>query len=1041
MLCEISFGARTYAAAALEEDKNGGWVNDAVQRAISGKITDANDEPIAGANVTVKGTIVGTTTDTDGKYKLTVPSGANTLVVSFIGYLTQEVIIGNQSVVNVVLESDIQALSEIVVVGYGQQRKSDITGAISSVKGRELVQLPMQRVDQALQGRAAGVLVLNTAGAPGANTTIRVRGMNSINGGNNALIVVDGLQGANLNALNPNDIESIEILKDASATAIYGSRGANGVILITTKSGKKGKPTIDYSFSYGSQTIRHKLELMGAADYAITRNANRATDNASGVPVPIFTDTQIAELRSGGGTDWQDVIYRTAPISNHQLTISGATENMKYLVSGGYLDQQGILINSAYKRFTLRANLSADITKNVSFGLNWSGSKEAGNSPPYGGGTALSFLGQAVNIAPRWDPTTPPYDAEGNYNRHPLGYGAYDTWNPLAAAKEPDIMNNTIRNSINTYLEFKIIEGLRLKITGGATIENGKNKSYFNSKTWEGKPIGGKVGYATLDDAFSTYFQNSNILTYDKNFGEMHHLTLMAVAEQQYSKSESSGLVASKFTVDQTGVDDLGGAEQINSKYSNVSERVQNSYLGRIYYAFADKYLVTLSYRADGSSVFGANNKWGYFPSGSLAWKMSEESFIKNLNIFTELKLRGSWGVVGNQAISPYQTISSMSSGSNYPYSGNDATDLGFVIGNPPNPNLKWESTTQSNIGLDVSVFKGRLNATIDLYKKTTKDLLLRRTLPGYTGFPSIMDNVGSVENKGLELSISGDPLVGLVRWNSGFNISLNRNKVLDLGEVSRLEFKTTYGGYSLKNGFMQLRVGEPFGQMYGYGYEGTWKTSESEAAAAFGQLPGDPKYTDFNQDGKINTSDLMMIGNAIPKFIFGWSNRLSYNNFELTVLIQGSKGNDIFNQGRIRLENPTEGTSVRLLDRWTEGNQDTDVPAFIDAVTRQNANLVSKVSLGSGDGGRLQRYVEDGSYVRLKNITLGYSLPSGLIDRIGVTKIRAYVSGTNFITLTKYTGYDPEVSAYNSNDAMIGVDLSNYPTAKTITFGIDVTF
>ena len=775
MLCEISFGARTYAAVALEEDKNGGWVNDAVQRAISGKITDANDEPIAGANVTVKGTIVGTTTDTDGKYKLTVPSGANTLVVSFIGYLTQEVIIGNQSVINVVLESDIQALSEIVVVGYGQQRKSDITGAISSVKGRELVQLPMQRVDQALQGRAAGVLVLNTAGAPGANTTIRVRGMNSINGGNNALIVVDGLQGANLNALNPNDIESIEILKDASATAIYGSRGANGVILITTKSGKKGKPTIDYSFSYGSQTIRHKLELMGAADYAITRNANRATDNASGVPVPIFTDTQIAELRSGGGTDWQDVIYRTAPISNHQLTISGATENMKYLVSGGYLDQQGILINSAYKRFTLRANLSADITKNVSFGLNWSGSKEAGNSPPYGGGTALSFLGQAVNIAPRWDPTTPPYDAEGNYNRHPLGYGAYDTWNPLAAAKEPDIMNNTIRNSINTYLEFKIIEGLRLKITGGATIENGKNKSYFNSKTWEGKPIGGKVGYATLDDAFSTYFQNSNILTYDKNFGEMHHLTLMAVAEQQYSKSESSGLVASKFTVDQTGVDDLGGAEQINSKYSNVSERVQNSYLGRINYAFADKYLVTLSYRADGSSVFGANNKWGYFPSGSLAWKMSEESFIKNLNIFTELKLRGSWGVVGNQAISPYQTISSMSSGSNYPYSGNDATDLGFVIGNPPNPNLKWESTTQSNIGLDVSVFKGRLNATIDLYKKTTKDLLLRRTLPGYTGFPSIMDNVGSVENKGLELSISGDPLVGLVRWNSGFNISLKQ--------------------------------------------------------------------------------------------------------------------------------------------------------------------------------------------------------------------------------------------------------------------------
>jgi TonB-dependent starch-binding outer membrane protein SusC len=1040
MLCAVFFNARSYAAVVLGGDNINELGNSAIQRTISGKVTDENGESIAGANVTVKGTTVGIITDADGKYKLTVPDNATTLVISFVGYLSQEVTIGNKSVINVALIADIQALSEIVVVGYGQQRKSDITGAISSVKGQELVQLPMQRVDQALQGRAAGVLVLNTAGAPGANTTIRVRGMNSINGGNNALIVVDGLQGGNLNALNPNDIESIEILKDASATAIYGSMGANGVILITTKSGKKGKPTIDYSFSYGSQTIRHKLDLMGAADYARTRNAYKATQNASGIPVPIFTDAQIQELVKTGGTDWQDVIYRTAPVTNHQLTISGGTDNMKYMISGGYLDQQGILINSAYKRFTLRANLNADITKNVSFGLNWAGSKEAGNSPPYGGGTALSFLGQAVNIAPRWDPTTPPYDENGNYNRHPAGYGAYDTWNPLAAAKEPDIMNNTIRNNINTYLEFKIIEGLKLKITGGATIENGNNKSYYNSKTWEGKPIGGKVGYATIDDALYTHYQNSNILTYDKFLGDKHHITLMAVAEQQYSKSESAGLVASKFTVDQTGANDLGGAEQINSKYSSVNERVLNSFLGRINYAFADKYLVTLSYRADGSSVFGANNKWGYFPSGSLAWKMSEEPFIKDLNIFSELKLRGSWGIIGNQAIGTYQTISAMNSGSNYPYSGNDATDLGFIIANPPNPNLKWESTTQSNVGLDVSVFKGRLNATVDLYLKTTKDLLLNRTLAGYTGFSSIIDNVGSVENKGLELSISGDPLTGVVRWNSGFNISWNRNKVLDLGEVSRLEFRTTYGGYGLKAGFMQLRVGEPFGQMYGYGYEGTWNTSEAEAAAAFGQLPGDPKYTDINLDGKINTEDIMIMGNAIPDFIFGWSNRVSYNNFELTFMIQGSEGNDIFNQGRIRLESNYEGTSIRMLDRWTADNQDTDVPAFIDAVTRQNAGLANKVSLGS-DGGRLQRYVEDGSYVRLKNVTLGYSLPSTLINRIGLTKIRAYVSGTNLITLTKYTGYDPEVSAYNSNDAQIGVDLSNYPTARTITFGIDVTF
>ena len=1010
------------------------------QARVTGTITDAGTkEPLVGVNIYILGSTTGVISDINGKYTIDVDD-QTILVFSYIGYETQQVPVAGQTKIMVSLVYNITYLDEVVVVGYGQQRKSDITGAISSVKGSALVESPMQRVDQALQGRAAGVLVLNTAGAPGANTTIRVRGMNSINGGNNALIVVDGLQGVDLNSLNPNDIESIEILKDASATAIYGSRGANGVILITTRTGKKGKPTIDYSYNFGSQTIRDKLDLMSAADYAITRNANRATENASGIPVPIFTDSQIQTLKNSGGTDWQDEIYRTAPITNHQLTISGGTDNMKYMVSGGYLNQQGILINSAYKRFTLRANVSTDINKIVSFGLNWAGSKEAGNSPPYGGGTALSFLGQAVNIAPRWDPTTPPLDADGNYNRHPSGYGAYDTWNPLAAAKEPDIMNNTIRNSINTYLNFNIIEGLTLKITGGATIVTDNNHSYYNSKTFEGKSIGGKVGYASIDNALYSNYQNSNILTYDKNIAGLHHITLMAVAEQQYSKSNSNGLIASKFTVDQTGVNDLGGAEQINSKYSNVDERVLNSYLGRLNYAFANKYLVTLSYRADGSSVFGKNNKWGFFPSGSLAWKLTEESFIKGLNLFSELKVRGSWGVIGNQAISPYQTISSMSSGYNYPYSGNDATDLGFIIANPENPNLKWESTTQSNLGLDVSVFKGRLNGTVDIYKKTTKDLLLNRTLAGYTGFSSIMDNVGSVENKGLELSINGDPVAGVVSWNTGFNISWNRNKVLDLGEVNRLEFKTTYGGYGLKNGFMQLRVGEPFGQMYGYGYEGIWGASEAVDAAAYGQLPGDPKYIDFNEDGRINSSDIMMIGNAIPNFIFGWSNRISYNNFELTILVQGSEGNDIFNQGRIRLENPYEGTSIRMLDRWTEDNQDTDVPAFTDAVTRMNAGLVNKVSLGS-DAGRLQRYVEDGSYVRLKNITLGYTIPSSVIGKMGLSKLRAYVSGTNLITLTKYTGYDPEVSAYNSNDAMIGVDLSNYPTAKTITFGIDVTF
>lgn len=1041
MLCVLFFNAHINAVPASGDNKNNEWENSAIQKVITGRITDDQGVPLTGASVIIKGTTVGTVTDADGKFTLAVPDYAEILVISFVGYVTQEIPIRDATTINVMLVEDILTLSEVVVVGYGTQKKSDLTGAISSIRGPELTRLSSQRVDQALQGRAAGVLVLNTAGAPGAKTTIRIRGMNSINGGNNALVVIDGLQNGNINSLNPFDIESIEILKDASATAVYGARGANGVILITTKGGKKGKPVINYNFTYGIQKIRHKLDLLNAADYARVRNAYEATQNSSGTPDPLFTDAEILALEQNGGTDWQDEIYQTAPMQNHQLSISGGTDNLSYMISGSYLNQKGILINSSYTRFSLRANLSANITKNVLFGLNWAGSKEAGNSPPYGGGTALSFLGQAVNIAPRWDPTTPPYDENGNYNRHPSGYGAYDTWNPLAAAKEPDINNNIVQNGVNTFLEFRIIEGLKLKITGGANIENQSNNSYYNSKTWEGKPVGGKVGYATIDGSMSSYYQNSNILSYDRDLGSKHHITITAVAEQQYSKYESSGLVASKFTVDQTGVNDLGGAEQINSKTSSVTERAINSYLGRIYYSFADRYLLTVSYRADGSSVFGANNKWGYFPSASLAWRISEESFVKSLNIFSDLKLRGSWGVTGNQAISPYQTIAAMSSGYNYPYSGNETTDLGFVISNAANPNLKWESTTQSNIGLDVAVFSGRLSATVELYSKTTKNLLLNRTLPGYTGFPSILDNVGSVENKGLELSVDGNPVSGTVKWNSGFIISWNRNEVLNLGESKVLAYRTTYGGYSLKNGFMQLRVGEPFGQMYGYIYEGTWKTSEQAAAAAFGKLPGDPKYKDVSGDGKIDANDLAIMGNAIPDFIFGWTNNLSFKGFDLTFLIQGSKGNDIFNEARIRLEDPYEGTSIRMLDRWTEDNQDTDVPAFIDQVTREEANLINQVKLASGDAGRTSRWIEDGSYVRLKDITLAYTIPSSLSGKIRLTRLRAFISGTNLITLTHYTGYDPEVSAYNSNDAQIGVDLSNYPTARVFTFGIDVTF
>lgn len=1006
----------------------------AQDRTITGRIVDQeNNEPLAGVSILVKGTTMGTSTDTDGKFAIPVPAGKKQLEISYSGYLRQTVSISGGGEMSISIARDGSQLNEVQVVGYGTQKKSDLTGSISSIKGADLTQIATQRVDQALQGRAAGVLVLNTDGAPGGNTTIRVRGMNSINGSNDALIVIDGLQGGNLNSLNPNDIESIEILKDASATAIYGAQGANGVVLITTKLGKKGKPVIGYNYTYGSSKLRKKLDVMNAEQFAQTVNANVLTRNGNGNnPVPLFSNADL-EYYKTHSTDWQDEIYRTAPLHNHELSISGGTDNLKYLVSGGYLNQEGILVNSGYKRFSLRANIKADLNSWASFGLNWAGTKESGNSPPFGSAD-ISFLGNSVNVAPRWAPTEPVYDENGNYSVHRLGYGPSDTWNPLASAMEPKIDNNTVRNNLNAYLEFQLMKGLTLKVTGGANVDNRNNQIYHNLKTYEGKQ---NTGLGIVTENTYTRYQNSNILTYDKTINK-HRFTILAVAEQQYAKSRYSSIRASKFTVDATGASDLGGAE-IKTLSSDANERVLNSYLGRINYVYNDKYLLTASYRADGSSVFGKNNKWSYFPSASVAWRASEEPFIRNLNVFYDLKLRASWGITGSQAISPYQTLARISSGGNYPYNGTDGTDLGFFILNAPNPNLKWESTEQTNFGIDFSLFNGRLNATADYYTKTTRDLLMPRTLPGYTGFSSIIDNVGSIKNWGYEFSITGDPLVGRLRWNTGFNISTNKNKVLELGATDRLGYRTTKGGYSVNTPFMYLVEGEPFGQIYGYGYEGVWSTAKGSEAAKYGQLPGDPHYTDVNNDGIIDKKDLKVIGNSFPKFIFGWTNRLSYNNFDLTFLIQGSKGNDLFNMGRIRLENPNEGSSKRLLDRWTPENQNTDIPAFTEAKTREQAALTSTIKI-SGDQ-RLSRWVEDASYIRLKNITLGYNVPRSTISRLHVTNIRVFVSATNFITITNYTGYDPETSAYNTNDAQIGVDFSNYPQSKIINAGLNVSF
>lgn len=1005
---------------------------------VTGTITDASTgEPMIGVNIVVEGTTIGVITDNDGKFSIDVPDRNSVLQVSYIGYVTQRIPLNGTTSLNVSLISDIKALEEVVVTGYGSVRKTDLTGSVSSIRPNEIVQLPMQRVDQAIQGRASGVYVLNTDGAPGGSTLIRIRGLNSINGGNQPLIIIDGLQGADLNQINPYDIESMEILKDASATAIYGSRGANGVILITTKLGRPGKPVIDAGYSIGIQNIARKLPVMNAGDFARTYNKYWMTQTQQGqTPEPVFTDEQIEEFDRTGGTDWQDEVYETGILQNTNLAISGATDRLRYMVSSSYLNHKGILINSQYDRISLRANLAADITKWVDFGLNYSYTRENYKSPPFR--NEAGWTNEVVNNAPRWAPTEPVYDAEGNYWRHTSGYGAYDTWNPMASAKEPLIENPTYQNNANLFLNFKIVEGLSLKIIGGAQYENGYHKDYYNLKTKNGLSAN---GLGTVSEDLFERYQNTDILTYDNTFGS-HHLTFTGVVEQIFSNSTGSSMTGRNFLVDQLNFDNMAGAGTV-SVNSYHSERSLLSYMGRINYVLMDRYLATVSYRADASSVFGADNKWGYFPSGSLAWRLSQESFLRDVNLISDLKIRASWGITGNQGISPYASLASLGSGEdwNYPWD-NQVDNIGFGISSIANPNLKWETTTQTDLGLDLSLFNGRLTSTFDVYKKVTDDLLMPRELPGYVGVSSVLDNVGSIENKGVEFMIGGDPLVGDFNWNTSFNITANRNKVLDLGGDDFIAYRPSYGGYSISSGFMYLEVGESYGLMNGWQYLGMWGSDEEAEARSFGQLPGMPHYADISgpdgvPDGKIDNNDRTTIGHAFPKFTWGFTNRFMYKGVELSFLLIGSHGNDLFNTLRIRRESWWEGNDPKLMDPWTPENQGSDIAALYDGAWLEDQALVSKVTVQ----GNTSRWVEDASFVKLKLITLAYSFDQKLLRTIGFSKIRIYVSGTNLLTITDYTGYDPEVAQWNNRDATLGVDFSSYPQAKTYTFGIDLTF
>ncbi|WP_138991753.1 TonB-dependent receptor [Larkinella sp. C7] len=978
-----------------------GWTQSVV---ITGRVTGAADNaPLPGTSVSLKGTTTGTTTDAEGNYRLTLANQANaTLVISSVGYVAQEIAVGKQSVVNAALVVDSRQLDEVVVVGYGTVRKSDLTGSLAQVKAKELNAFPATNVLQALSGRAPGVQVTQNTGAPGAGISVRIRGTNSIQGSNEPLYVVDGFptSGSNPTIINNTDIESIEILKDASATAIYGSRGANGVVLITTKQGKSGKMQVDYEGSYSTQTLRKKLDLMNAREYATFYNEQATTDKVT----PYFTQAQIDGF--GEGFDWQDLIFRKAPMQTHNLTISGGNEKTRYSVGGSIFNQQGIVIGSDYKRYSLRANISSDVSRKLNLSYGATLTKITTSRQNSGGGNRGGSLISAAISAP---PTLTPYNEDGSYRVLATAYPFISNvlTNPLNYIYQSSDDVDANRVLANAALTFKPFDGLAIKISGGIENSDDRTDSYTTTKFVNSQ------GSASVSTSRGMSLLSENTISYIKTIAVKHSISAVAGFTYQDFLSKSLNASGVGFLSDITETANLGSAATPGIPGTGYSLSTLLSYLGRVNYSYNNKYLATISFRADGSSKYSEGNKWGYFPSGALAWRVSEEEFMKNVPFITDLKARASWGLTGSQAIGAYATLNNLSAGKTV---FDDALYNTFAPGTQLPGNLKWETTEQTDFGIDAGFLGNRYRLTLDYYIKHTRDLLNTVQLPSGFGFTSTIRNVGEIQNKGLEIGLEARIFDKAFKWDVNGNISFNRSKVVKLNGGQDI-LGGSVGVTLISDAANLLREGQPMSVFYGYVENGYTEQ-------------GKVKYVDQNGDNVINQLDKTIIGNPNPDFIYGFNSAMSFRGFDLTFFVQGTQGNNLVNVSSINntldygfgLNMPREV----LYNHWTPTNTTAKYPV----ISRANSYNYS------------DRFVEDGSYLRLRNIQLAYNLP---LQKMGVTWMRTaqvYASGQNLLTLTKYSWWDPETNSQGgANSIGQGIDHYSYPTSKSVTFGLRVGF
>ncbi len=980
---------------------------------VTGKITDQKTgEPLQGVNIVVKGTTTGTTSNGEGSFAITVPNENATLIVSYQGFENQEIAVNGRASITIALVAGTRVLEEVIVTGYGTESKKSLTSSIASIKPKDLENQPVARLDNMLQGRAAGVQIVQNSGAPGTNgTTIRIRGISSVRAGSDPLLIVDGIPlNGFIEDINPADVEAIDVLKDAAASAIYGARAANGVILITTKRGK-GKPRTTVNISRGIQNIAREYEMLNGFEHwevmkEMYTNTNR--------PFDAFFN----EIRQTGDTasttDWPGLLLQNnAPITDINVALRGGEGRVKYAASFNYFDQKGILISSGFKRMTARLNLDIEVSKRIRFGNSLSLS----NTQP----RAVNTAGNGVYMnALVKNPLTQPYDSLGRYTFfEPAG----NTGNPLANLYEErrDASNNRVFGSV--FGEVTIIKDLTFRSTWGIDYRQGRNSSFTPSTAnQQGRTSGG----FDLSEAFQ--WINTNTINYTKQITPDHNLAVLAVFEQQEFTNRGFSGDASNFPGDI--VSTLNGGATIVGVNSNQSSYGLQSLAGRITYSFRDKYILSGNLRRDGSSRFGKNNRYGTFPSVSVAWNISDEGFLRDVEYLSYLKLRGSAGQVGNQGgLSNFGNRGLYTTGADY------VGSPGTVPGAVPNSNLKWETTTQYNAGLEMGFLNERITFIAEAYNKRTDDLLLDRQLAQSSGAGTITINLGKIENKGLEFGLNTRNLTGAFKWSTNVNVSFNRNKVLSLyGNANDQIFvfaqQRVYGVDALES---TIQVGYPLGGVYGYISDGVYARSEDNknnlTFNGYKFAGGDVIYRDIDGDGKLTPTDRTNIGNMQPRHVGGINNSFSYKGVSLDVFMNWSYGNDIFNATRmslITMESPSRNSSAEVRNRWRRPGDITNIPRAATGLTGGANSLESTL------------FIEDGSYLRVNNITLGYQFPNNITQRLRLNNLKVYMTGNNVFIFTKYKGIDPDVRSFNG-EGQYGIDFGAYPRARIFTFGLSL--